>query len=108
MARGDPNAKGQEFFTPSSVGWPPFMRVNPVLDWTYGDVWAFLRAVGAPYCSLYDRGFTSVGGIDNTEPNRSMLALTIAAMDPRNMLHCNLIYSGRSIKLRQTIPTLGA
>lgn len=83
MARGDPNAKGQEFFTPSSVGWPPFMRVNPVLDWTYGDVWAFLRAVGAPYCSLYDRGFTSVGGIDNTEPNRSVPIVTKGPVVPR-------------------------
>lgn len=31
--RGDPNAGGQETFCPSSEGWPPFMRVNPILDW---------------------------------------------------------------------------
>jgi hypothetical protein len=42
--RGDPNAEGQEYFCPSSEGWPPFMRVNPILDWTYHDVWTFLRA----------------------------------------------------------------
>ena len=128
MHRGDPNAEGQEFFCPSSVGWPPFMRVNPILEWTYSDVWAFLRAVvsaacqkqfkacclcllrdaiskchahfssgcysqeslslwhdnntitnfrnfqsfwqGAPYCSLYDEGYTSIGGTNNTAPNR--------------------------------------
>lgn len=68
--RGDPNADGQEFFCPSSVGWPPFMRVNPVLDWTYTDVWAFLRATRAPYCSLYDQGYTSIGSTNNTAPNR--------------------------------------
>jgi Phosphoadenosine phosphosulfate reductase family len=72
--RGDPNADGQEFFCPSSVGWPPFMRVNPVLEWTYADVWAFLRGTAAPYCALYDRGYTSVGGTNNTTPNRCILA----------------------------------
>ena len=53
-----------------SPGWPPFLRVNPVLEWGYSDVWGFLDAIGASYCSLYDRGFTSVGGgpFDEPEP----------------------------------------
>lgn len=68
--RGDPNADGQDMFCPSNHDYPPFMRVNPVLSWSYTDVWAFLRQTGVTYCSLYDQGFTSVGSVDNTFPNR--------------------------------------
>ena len=36
--QGDPNCGDQGNFAPSSSYMPPFMRVNPVLTWTYGQV----------------------------------------------------------------------
>ncbi len=64
----DPNAKGQDSFCPSSHWMPPFMRVNPVLDWNYGLVWHFLRLFELPYCCLYDQGYTSLGTTKDTLP----------------------------------------
>ncbi|KAJ1418946.1 Rossmann-like alpha/beta/alpha sandwich fold [Sesbania bispinosa] len=72
---GDPTAVGQEQFSPSSPGWPPFMRVNPILDWSYRDVWAFLLTCKVKYCSLYDQGYTSIGSIYDTVPN-SLLSIS--------------------------------
>ncbi|KAL0309670.1 UNVERIFIED_CONTAM: FAD synthase [Sesamum radiatum] len=75
---GDPTGVGQEQFSPSSPGWPPFMRVNPILGWSYRphlsllngrDVWAFLLTCKVQYCTLYDQGYTSIGSIHDTVPN---------------------------------------
>eukprot|EP00586_Coscinodiscus_wailesii_P014920 CAMPEP_0172503736 /NCGR_PEP_ID=MMETSP1066-20121228/171777_1 /TAXON_ID=671091 /ORGANISM="Coscinodiscus wailesii, Strain CCMP2513" /LENGTH=656 /DNA_ID=CAMNT_0013279585 /DNA_START=430 /DNA_END=2400 /DNA_ORIENTATION=+ len=66
--RGDPNAGTQGTFAPSSDWMPPFMRVNPVIRWTYGHVWHFLRLFHLPYCSLYDEGYTSLGTVKDTLP----------------------------------------
>lgn len=49
--------------------WPKFLRIHPVLHWHYVDVWDFLLACNLKYCSLYDEGYTSLGGVDNTERN---------------------------------------
>ncbi|GBF98909.1 FAD synthase [Raphidocelis subcapitata] len=99
--RGDPNAEGQEYFCPSSDGWPPFMRINPVLDWTYHDVWTFLRAAQIPYCVLYDQGYTSLGGVHNTLPN-SALKKGDGSFAPAHMLaDGRLERAGRATKARR-------
>ena len=59
--KGDPNCGEQQFFSPSSSWMPPFMRVNPILEWTYGDVWKFLRLYKLKYCALYDQVMILLG-----------------------------------------------
>ena len=77
----DPNAHGQDHFAPSSHWMPPFMRVNPVLDWNYGHVWHFLRLFQLPYCSLYDQGYTSLGSTKDTLPCPALAVNTGAEDD---------------------------
>ncbi len=54
--RTDPHASSLQSFSPTDHGWPDFMRVNPILDWEYRLVWAYLLEVREPYCILYDQG----------------------------------------------------
>mmetsp|Transcript_9286 Transcript_9286/g.22837 ORF Transcript_9286/g.22837 Transcript_9286/m.22837 type:complete len:429 (-) Transcript_9286:262-1548(-) len=65
----DPNGKKSEVFEPSSLGWPPFMRINPIIHWDYGSIWSFLRGLKIPYFHLYDEGYTSMGYKHNSFPN---------------------------------------
>lgn len=82
---GDPNAGDQQIFSPSSIGWPTFMRINPIMDWSYHDVWEFLILCKLPYCSLYDQGYTSLGSVDTTFPNMA-LARPDGNFSPAHML----------------------
>ncbi|EFN50929.1 hypothetical protein CHLNCDRAFT_28612 [Chlorella variabilis] len=106
--RGDPNAADQETFCPSSVGWPPFMRINPILDWSYHDVWGFLNLAHVPYCCLYDQGYTSLGAVSNTVPN-SALRLEDGSYAPAHMLpDARLERAGRQSKVQRQVSEAGS
>lgn len=39
------------------------VTVNPIIDWTDGEVWEFIKEYNIPYCCLYDEGFKRLGCI---------------------------------------------
>lgn len=44
------------FRNPTDQGWPEFVRINPIINWSFSDVWTFLKRLDVAYCSLYDQG----------------------------------------------------
>ncbi|KAF2866240.1 hypothetical protein BDV95DRAFT_505383 [Massariosphaeria phaeospora] len=70
--RTDPHGEHLKHFDPTDSGWPEFMRIHPVIDWHYADIWTFIRHLNIPYCNLYDLGYTSLGGTTDTHPNPAL------------------------------------
>lgn len=47
---------------------PEYWQVNPILDWTEMDIWAFITGQGLPYCGLYHQGYRSLSCMPCTKP----------------------------------------
>ncbi|KAF5272708.1 hypothetical protein FQA39_LY07735 [Lamprigera yunnana] len=69
----DPFSEHLQTFQMTDKNWPQIMRVSPLLDWHYSQIWDYLLHLKVPYCSLYDAGYTSLGSATNTIPNPCLL-----------------------------------
>lgn len=72
IRRGDPFSDKLTHKDMTDKDWPEFMRIHPIINWTYSQVWRFLRALEVNYCSLYDQGYTSLGSTYDTYPNPAL------------------------------------
>lgn len=54
-----------------AVEWDPkfgLVKINPLLDWTWKNVWSFIHTNDVPYNPLHDRGYPSIGCWPCTKP----------------------------------------
>uniref|UniRef100_A0A8D8M8Y9 FAD synthase n=1 Tax=Cacopsylla melanoneura TaxID=428564 RepID=A0A8D8M8Y9_9HEMI len=88
--RGDPRCSGLTEIRKTDSGWPEIMRINPLLDWTYQNVWKTIREFNIPYCTLYDQGYSSLGSVHNTTRNPALVQIqsdgTEAYLPPDRLL----------------------
>jgi FAD synthetase len=54
--KGDPYSEQMTAFQETDGDWPKCIRIHPILDWNYHDVWDAIRLLEIPYCILYDQG----------------------------------------------------
>jgi len=52
------------------------VKLNPLADWSEGEVWTYIRAFEVPYNALHDQGYRSIGCAPCTRP-------TVAGEDVR-------------------------
>lgn len=85
----------------TDTDWPQFMRIFPILDWHYSDIWDYIHTFRLPYCNLYDVGYTSLGSVKNTQRNPQLLMHNSKVLSSENYLPAyklidqNLERSGR-------------
>lgn len=65
----DPYGSKTSLIQKTDNDWPQILLVNPLLHWSYGDIWKYILNYNLEYCKLYDNGYTSLGQIHNTFQN---------------------------------------
>uniref|UniRef100_T1J278 FAD synthase n=1 Tax=Strigamia maritima TaxID=126957 RepID=T1J278_STRMM len=73
--RTDPHMSDLSCFQMTDPSWPQVLRVNPLIYWSYNDIWMYIRQFCIPYCSLYDKGYSSLGDVTATFRNPELVMI---------------------------------
>ncbi|MEM4372989.1 MAG: phosphoadenosine phosphosulfate reductase family protein, partial [Metallosphaera sp.] len=46
------------------------IKINPLADWTWEQVWKYVKEKDVPYNALYNKGYMSIGCLPCTRPVR--------------------------------------
>lgn len=69
IRHSDPYGSTLKYEQLTDGDWPRFLRIHPILHWDYVHIWDFLIGCNLEYCEMYDKGYTSLGGVNNTVRN---------------------------------------
>ena len=91
----DPNCSNLSHFSNTTDNYPSILRINPILDWTYKNVWDYLSSNNYNTCSLYEKGYTSIGLKSNTFPNYNLF-------DGQNFVHAKYLQNDSEERVGRT------
>jgi FAD synthetase len=61
--RTDPHGEFLGFFDETDHGWPPFMRVHPVINWHYWEIWDVISLESPLFYSMLLFGMSADGPV---------------------------------------------
>lgn len=67
------NSNKLSVFQVTDNNWPTYVRVYPILDMDYIEIWKYIKDNKLKYCKLYDQGYTSLGNKSKTFKNDKLI-----------------------------------
>ena len=68
LRRGQTEARQDASIFQMDEGHGGILKINPIIDWSWDDVWKYIRERDLPYNPLLDRGYPSIGCEPCTRP----------------------------------------
>lgn len=69
------------------------VKINPLANWTRGQVWSYLLENNVPYNPLHDQGYGSIGCTHCTHPSNSTSDERSGRWQGQNKIECGMHYN---------------
>ncbi|MEK6302629.1 MAG: phosphoadenylyl-sulfate reductase [Acidobacteriota bacterium] len=83
------------------------VKINPLVRWSKGDVWDYIKRNGVPYNALHDRGYPSIGCTHCTVAVGAGEDERAGRWAGRQKTECGLHAAARSLVVLEAAPAAG-